>query len=380
MRSEVTPEREAREQSQVTHGAAEPAQSGAGGCASAIAEVEPQAVAVTYWVDPVPSPKPYTLTIRFAGTRIGIKGSRQPRDRFEKIEQFHGIAAARGPVAVTTRVSGLNAGQWRVTATPIKQDGADDPYAPDVKLLSHRTVTARTRYAPLVQGPGVRLPSWPTLVGVGAIVAIALQTLLLARENVSVLSAVALSLFACVVGVAGAKGWWLGLHRKHPRHFMTAGACIQGFLVGAFAVVLLGAAIFQLPVGTLLDATAPGVFLGMAIGRPGCFLTGCCAGRPTSSKWGLWSSDRRIAIRRFPVQLVEAAMALLIGLVALYVVLQGHPTVRGAVFVGAIAIYTFGRQLLFPLRSESRTKKGRVVTMAACAMVFVADVAVLAIA
>lgn len=73
-------------------------------------------------------------------------------------------------------------------------------------------------------------------------------------------------------------------------------------------------------------------------------------------------------------------MALLIGLVALYVVLQGHPTVRGAVFVGAIAIYTFGRQLLFPLRSESRTKKGRVVTMAACAMVFVADVAVLAIA
>lgn len=362
---------------QVTRVAAEPTQlAQSSGCASAVAEAEPQAVAVTYWVDPVPTAEPYSLAIRFTGARIGVKGTPQPRDRFEKIERFDGISVARGPVAVTARVSGLNAGEWRVTATPVKQDEATDPHAPDVKHLSRLTETTRTRYAPLVHGPGVRLPTWPILVFLGAVVAIALQAILLAEEGINVLGAIALSLVACIVGVGGAKFWWLGLHRKSPRHFMTAGACIQGFLVGAFAVVLLGAAVFQVPIGTLLDATAPGVFLGMAVGRPGCFLTGCCAGRPTSSKWGLWSSDRRLAIRRFPVQLVEAAMALLIGLVALFLVLQGHPPVRGAVFVGAIAVYTFGRQLLFPLRTESRTAKGRAATMALCAVVLVADVAV----
>jgi len=59
------------------------------------------------------------------------------------------------------------------------------------------------------------------------------------------------------------------------------------------------------------------VFVGMAIGRPGCFFAGCCSGRPTVSRWGLWSSDRRIGIRRIPIQLIEAAAALLIGVTAL---------------------------------------------------------------
>lgn len=48
-------------------------------------------------------------------------------------------------------------------------------------------------------------------------------------------------------------------------------------------------------------------------GRPGRFFAGCCAGRPTASRSGLWSSDRVLAVRRIPVQLWEAATALLIG-------------------------------------------------------------------
>lgn len=48
--------------------------------------------------------------------------------------------------------------------------------------------------------------------------------------------------------------------------------------------------------------------------------------------------------------------ALLIGVVALLAVLAMGPPLPGAIFVGALAAYTFGRQLLFPLRNDSHTR------------------------
>lgn len=112
---------------------------------------------------------------------------------------------------------------------------------------------------------------------------------------------------------SGRRFWWLALKRQPLSNFLQAGACIQGFLAGALATVITDSMIFGMPVGRILDATAAGLFFGMALGRPGCFFTGCCAGRPTASRWGLWSSDRRLGRRRHPVQLYEAFLALLIG-------------------------------------------------------------------
>ncbi|MBW0113545.1 prolipoprotein diacylglyceryl transferase, partial [Pseudonocardia sp. KRD-182] len=168
---------------------------------------------------------------------------------------------------------------------------------------------------------------------------------------------------------------YLALHRQNLRKFIPAGTCIQGFLLGGFGTLAVGSLLTGAPVGLLLDATAPGVFLAMAIGRPGCFLGGCCVGRPTSSRWGLWSSDRRIGVRRIPVQLVEAAMALGIGIGTLALFLAGPLPLPGALFVGAVAAYTVGRQLLFPLRREPRrTSTGRLLTLAAAGLVVVAAV------
>ena len=115
----------------------------------------------------------------------------------------------------------------------------------------------------------------------------------------------------------------------------------------------------------------------MAIGRPGCFLGGCCVGRPTASRWGLWSSDRRVAVRRIPVQLFEAAAALVLGLVALVLYLTVPLPVPGALFVGGVAAYTASRQLLFPLRREQRrTSSGRRLTLIASVLTVCAALAV----
>lgn len=225
-----------------------------------------------------------------------------------------------------------------------------------------------------VRAPGVRIGAWPVLVGTGAVAALVLQALLASRFGLPAGRVLALSLVACLLGLGGAGLYYRLEHPRQPGTPATSrGMCIQGFVLAAVGTVVAGALLFGLPVGRLVDVTAPGLMIGMAIGRIGCFLGGCCAGRPTASRWGIWSSDRRLGVRRIPTQLFESVLALLIGSVAGAVLLVGDAGPAGAVFVATLATYTFGRQLLFPLRSAPRhTRYGRPVVMLTTAIAFVA--------
>jgi phosphatidylglycerol:prolipoprotein diacylglycerol transferase len=154
---------------------------------------------------------------------------------------------------------------------------------------------------------------------------------------------------------------------------------VQGFnaataVAGTIAVVVAG-----FPAGPLLDASAPGLFFGLAVGRIGCFFAGCCCGRPTRSRWGVWSSDQRIGMRRVPTQLLESALSLLIGLLALAAVVGGVP-LHGGIFVAALAAYTLFRQGILRLRTERPPGSGRGarLTVAAALVVLILGVGHLA--
>ena len=283
----------------------------------------PQGLAAIYWGDASDE----DVSIRVTGVRRGPASPPLP-GRFERAVTINGLSTGSGRFAATIRVEGVPGGDWDITARRTNRAAARG----DVQ----RSVVA-TRPWQLAYGPAVRVWSWPVLVGAGAVLAIVLQALLLARTGANVAAAVMLSVTACVTGFAGAKGWYVVLKRKHPREFFRTGACIQGFLMVAFGSLALGATTTGIGAGVLLDAATPGLFLGMAIGRPGCFLTGCCAGRPTASRWGLWSSDRAVAVKRVPVQLWEAGAALVIGAASLAVTLATGVPVAGALSVGAIA-------------------------------------------
>jgi len=314
--------------------------------------------------------------IRFVGRRIGAGADRGPGDRFERIEPVDPIIPGSGRIAVTTRVAGVNAGRWRVAATPLRQVGGGAGGTARWVLDSSqhpREWTVHTRLPALAYGPGVRQAVWPALVGLGAVVAVLVQAVLLRGAHVDVGAAVGISVAAAGVGFPAAKLWFLTQHRQHPRTFLHSGACIQGFLAGGIGALAILTTLVHLPLGTVLDASTPGLFAGMAIGRPGCWFTGCCAGRPTASRWGLWSSDRRLGCRRIPIQLLEAAVALGIGLVALALWFRPAHPVAGMLFLGAHATYTLARQLLFPLRAEPRaTRYGRAATITACAVTLLA--------
>lgn len=335
--------------------------------------VEKEALVVSHCFDSGADGEPYSATVRLSGRRVGINRLPRPQDTFVQEDKIDGIVPGSGPYSVTSWVYGLDPGDWLVSAELLRP-GSDagrgrrvtaEPIAPAAWSWSRWALTAgsrpavRTRWAmllPLARMPGV-IPGSFTLLGVLSILAaIVVQSAILGRANIPLSESLVVSLIATASGLLGAKVWYAVLHPGPWRQALLGGWAVDGFLVVCSIVGVVGLLAFSLPVGLFLDATAPGMFLAVAIGRLGCFFTGCCAGRCTRSRWGVWSldRDRRIGARRIPTQLLESAAGLLIGSVAGLLVVNDAIPIQGAVFVAAIVAYFLARQMLLRLRAERR--------------------------
>jgi phosphatidylglycerol:prolipoprotein diacylglycerol transferase len=213
------------------------------------------------------------------------------------------------------------------------------------------------------------------MVTLGMVIALALQFLIISSDHLSLGPWLTVSLVSILVGIIGAKLWYIVLYRREHR---LNGWCIQGFITGATLAATLLLVMLHMPAGVFLDMIAPGLLVAMAVGRVGCFFAGCCYGRPTAFHWGVWSSDQRVGVRRIPTQLLESVLAGLLGLVVLVAVL-GHGPAGGTYFIAGLAAYILGRQGILRLRAEQRkTKLGGLVIAALAALVLTAALVLLA--
>jgi len=322
-------------------------------------DVEPKSLGVTYWFDAAPDGAPYCVRVHFSGRLRGQPTPGQSQT-FTALATVDDVLPGSGRIAVTTRIPDLPPGTWDVTATPVapapEGSGADWMTVNDPRLPSG-TASGTAAFGPVVNvlAPGVRLWAWPALVGTGTVLALVIQALLAARIELPVQRLLPLSLVACVLGLLGAKAYYVATHRREWRGLLTPGMSVQGFVLVAVATLVAGSLLLGLPPGPVLDTTAPGLLLALAVGRFGCLLGGCCVGRPTSSGWGIWSSNRRLGVRRVPVQLLESSIAGVLGAFALGTVLLFGTRAGGLVFIAGFGAYTAARQLLFPLRDIPRT-------------------------
>ena len=321
---------------------------------AALADQAPQALGLSYAFDAPPPSVQGALRIRFVGHRLEAEKP-TAEDSFDVAFDVPTLPPNVGPVSVTMRVVDIPPGKWSARAE-VELDGS---------LTGSRTWrppsaagTGRTGFAPVVRSraPGVVLGAWPALVLFGTVCGLALQALLARHLRLPATRSTLLLLLACLIGTAGAKLYFLLLHRdRQAKGLPMTGMAIQGFVLAALGTAATGAAGLNIPVRGLLDVSAPGLLVGMAIGRWGCYFGGCCAGRPTSSRWGRWSSNRTLGVRRIPTQLLESGWAATLAALATTVLWAGQGTPQGVVFVIAIAAYTAGRQLLLPLRDLPRT-------------------------
>jgi phosphatidylglycerol:prolipoprotein diacylglycerol transferase len=344
-----------------------------------------QLLTVTCWIDPGEQGEPVTATVRFTGRRTDVTGPSRPGDTFSQEETFEGILPGSGPVAGTAEVRGVNPGTWAVTARPVNRGAADRapgagrvPWPRRVVIPAGPDATMRTHTLLRSPVPGIIRYAYACLVMLGVLTGLGLEALLLASGHYPVLRPMLFSVGAVAAGVVGGKAWYAAVHQGRK----WDGWCIQGFVAGAAAVVAVAAIAGPgVPAGAFLAAATPALLIGMGIGRHGCFWAGCCTGRPTASRWGIWSSDRRLGCRRMPVQLLEAWTALAVGSAALATVLVAGLARSGLVAVAGLAAYTLVRQLILGLRAEPRQwRYGRPVTAAAAAIALIASIVLFAAA
>jgi len=95
------------------------------------------------------------------------------------------------------------------------------------------------------------------------------------------------------------------------------GGFIAGLLFGIFYTLVHKKNLLD-----IMDVCAPGLFLGLSIGRLGCFSAGCCYGKPTESFLGvIFLHPESLApngIKIYPTQLFETAYAFVIFLISHY--------------------------------------------------------------
>lgn len=157
---------------------------------------------------------------------------------------------------------------------------------------------------------------------------------------------------ALVGGALGSKLVMVILHfREIAAQFpdlriLLSGRSIVGALVGgALGVYLVkrGLHITERK-GNLF---APAIAAGVAVGRIGCFLRGCCYGRPTPLPWGCDFGD---GVPRHPTQLYESVF--MVGLFAALVLLRKRVRHPAALFWMLMAVYFLFRFAAGFLRAE----------------------------
>ena len=112
-----------------------------------------------------------------------------------------------------------------------------------------------------------------------------------------------------------------------------------------------------------MDLLLPGVALAQGFGRIGCFLAGCCYGRPTHSPLGVVfpaGSFAPAGIPLLPTQLFSAAADALLTLALLWVDRREHK--EGKLMSVYLLLYSFGRFLIEFIRDDPRGSVGALST------------------
>jgi phosphatidylglycerol:prolipoprotein diacylglycerol transferase len=143
--------------------------------------------------------------------------------------------------------------------------------------------------------PGLDLPvtTFGVMMALGFLAAYWIAAKGMAEDGLDVEQAPNLLIWTMVGGVVGSKLYYaidVSIREGQPFFqllFDRAGMTWYGGLMGGALLGVLGAKFHGLPVGTFAKDVAPGLAVGQAFGRIGCFLVGDDYGRVTDVPWGV---------------------------------------------------------------------------------------------
>lgn len=163
--------------------------------------------------------------------------------------------------------------------------------------------------------------------------------------------------------------------------FLRSGGVFYGGFIGALIASIIVMKRYSLPWWKTADAFAPGIVLGQAIGRLGCFSAGCCWGKPTTASCGVHFTEKghevtgvptivshlpvgiqqeweqRLGslmspVHLHPVQLYEVGACLVIFGILLF--LSGKRKFEGQIILIYLGLYAIARFIIEIWRDDPR--------------------------
>jgi phosphatidylglycerol:prolipoprotein diacylglycerol transferase len=211
------------------------------------------------------------------------------------------------------------------------------------------------------------MPTYGLLVATGVLVGLWISVRNSQRQGINPDKAWNLGILVVLSGIVGAKILYilvdLGYYTSHPAEIfslstMQAGGVFSGGLLAALVAATWYVRKNRMPVLATCDAFAPGLALGHAIGRVGCFAAGCCWGKPTTHFWGItFTSDlahRWVGTPLYqalePTQLFESAVELANFFLLSWLIKRKK--FDGQVIGAYLFLYGFARYFLEFLRDD----------------------------
>lgn len=200
-------------------------------------------------------------------------------------------------------------------------------------------------YPKLIEIGSFYLPTYGVLVALGFLAGLAATTRLAKRHGMNTETITNLAVYVALAGMVGAKLAmiffdWRDYAANPSRIFsfdtLQSAGVFQGGLILALVTAYLYMKKQGLPPLSTADIFAPGVSLGHAIGRLGCFAAGCCWGIECDLPWAVKFHDPvawnltgvPLETALHPTQLYESIVELLLFAWLFRLASKPHPPGR----------------------------------------------------
>lgn len=178
--------------------------------------------------------------------------------------------------------------------------------------------------------------------------------------NVSFDQSNTLFIYLVIAGVLGGKFFMIfespSYYLSNPGKLLSgSGFVFYGSLVFAIPTMLWFFKKNNLPAWGMLDIMGPTACIAHGFGRIGCFLAGCCYGKPTDSIFGVTYIDAACQAEPLntplhPTQLYEATF--IFSIFILLTILKKKKQFNGQLFLIYIMLYAVGRGVLELYRAD----------------------------
>ncbi|HTZ98535.1 MAG TPA: prolipoprotein diacylglyceryl transferase [Terriglobales bacterium] len=211
------------------------------------------------------------------------------------------------------------------------------------------------------------LPTYGLLVSLGVLIGLWISVRNSEKSGIDPEHAWNFGILVVLAGIVGAKILYIindwSSYAANPREIFSvstlqAGGVFSGGLLAAFIAAAWYVRKNHMPALRTCDAFSPGLALGHAIGRLGCFAAGCCYGKQTNHFWGVTFKNPLAAawvgtplgVPLEPTQLFEAAVELANFFILMW--LFKRKSFDGQVFGAYLFLYGIARYFLEFIRDD----------------------------